>query len=131
MISYLIKRLGYGLLVLFGVVTVVFTLFTILPGDAARMTQGQRSDVATMEAVNKEFGLDKDSIDFFVANKDLSEYYEKVVSEFEEWTKYRTIEEVKRDLIVINDKLTIIKDKALLDSIKPQLELINSKILTN
>jgi len=37
----------------------------------------------------------------------------------------------KRDLIVINDKLTIIKDKALLDSIKPQLELINSKILTN
>ena len=52
-------------------------------------------------------------------------------SEFEEWTKYRTIEEVKRDLIVINDKLTIIKDKALLDSIKPQLELINSKILTN
>jgi aspartyl-tRNA(Asn)/glutamyl-tRNA(Gln) amidotransferase subunit B len=38
------------------------------------------------ERFKKEFGLDKDSIEFFVANKDLSEYYEKVVSEFEEWT---------------------------------------------
>jgi aspartyl-tRNA(Asn)/glutamyl-tRNA(Gln) amidotransferase subunit B len=34
----------------------------------------------------KEYGLDKDSIEVFVENKDLSEYYEKVVSEFEEWT---------------------------------------------
>lgn len=73
MIIYLIKRLGYGLLVLFGVVTVVFTLFTILPGDAARMTQGQRSDVATMEAVNKEFGLDKPkSVQFVNYVSDLS-----------------------------------------------------------
>jgi aspartyl-tRNA(Asn)/glutamyl-tRNA(Gln) amidotransferase subunit B len=34
----------------------------------------------------KEFALDESSIEFFVNNKDLSEYYEKVVSEFEEWT---------------------------------------------
>jgi aspartyl-tRNA(Asn)/glutamyl-tRNA(Gln) amidotransferase subunit B len=33
----------------------------------------------------KEYGLDNASIEFFVANKDLSEYFEKVVSEFEEW----------------------------------------------
>jgi aspartyl-tRNA(Asn)/glutamyl-tRNA(Gln) amidotransferase subunit B len=39
------------------------------------------------ERFKKEFGLDQDSIEFFVANKDLSEYYEKVVSEFEEWTR--------------------------------------------
>jgi aspartyl-tRNA(Asn)/glutamyl-tRNA(Gln) amidotransferase subunit B len=39
------------------------------------------------ERFKKEFGLDKDSIEFFVTNKDLSEYYEKVVSEFEEWTR--------------------------------------------
>lgn len=38
------------------------------------------------ERFKNEFGLDADSIEFFVANKDLSEYYEKVVSEFEEWT---------------------------------------------
>lgn len=34
----------------------------------------------------KEYGLDDTSIEFFVTNKNLSEYYEKVVSEFEEWT---------------------------------------------
>ena len=38
------------------------------------------------ERFEKEFGLEKASIEFFVTNKDLSEYFEKVVSEFEEWT---------------------------------------------
>ncbi len=42
-----------------GITTVLFLLFAILPGDAARMTQGQRTDVASLEAVRKEFGLDK------------------------------------------------------------------------
>ena len=35
----------------------------------------------------KEYGLDDASVEFFVANKNLSEYFEKVVSEFEEWTE--------------------------------------------
>jgi aspartyl-tRNA(Asn)/glutamyl-tRNA(Gln) amidotransferase subunit B len=34
----------------------------------------------------KEYGLDDAPVEFFVVNKNLSEYYEKVVSEFEEWT---------------------------------------------
>lgn len=34
----------------------------------------------------KEYGLDEHQTEMFVINKDLSEYYEKVVSEFEEWT---------------------------------------------
>ena len=38
------------------------------------------------ERFKKEYGLDDQSVEFFVVNKDLSEYYEKVVSEFEEWT---------------------------------------------
>jgi len=38
------------------------------------------------ERFKKEYGLDDASVEFFVVNKDLSEYYEKVVSEFEEWT---------------------------------------------
>ena len=33
-----------------------------------------------------EYGLDEKAIEVFVSNKDLSEYYEKVVSEFNEWT---------------------------------------------
>lgn len=38
------------------------------------------------ERFKKEYGLDDVSVGFFVVNKNLSEYYEKVVSEFEEWT---------------------------------------------
>ena len=37
------------------------------------------------ERFKNEYGLDEASIEFFVTNKDLSEYYEKVVSEFEAW----------------------------------------------
>ena len=45
--------------VLSGIIVVVFFLFNVLPGDPARMTQGQRSDIQSLEAVRKEFGLDK------------------------------------------------------------------------
>ena len=59
MLELIIKRLSYGLLILFGVVTVVFLLFNILPGDPARMLMGQRSDVASLEAIKKDMGLDQ------------------------------------------------------------------------
>jgi len=39
------------------------------------------------ERFKSEYGLDEASIEFFVTNKDLSEYFEKVVSEFEAWTE--------------------------------------------
>jgi aspartyl-tRNA(Asn)/glutamyl-tRNA(Gln) amidotransferase subunit B len=38
------------------------------------------------ERFKKEYGLDEASVEFFVNNKGLSEYFENVVSEFEEWT---------------------------------------------
>jgi peptide/nickel transport system permease protein len=59
MISYLIRKIVYGLAVMLGVVVVVFFLFNILPVDPARMTQGQRADVQSLQAVRIEFGLDK------------------------------------------------------------------------
>src|ERR1017187_4487985 len=59
MSSFIIKRLFYGLLVLFGVITVVFLLFNVLPGDPARMMLGQRADQASIDAINKDLGRDK------------------------------------------------------------------------
>lgn len=59
MLRYALQKIIYGLAVLAGIIVVVFFLFNILPGDPARMTQGQRSDVQSLEAVRKEFGLDK------------------------------------------------------------------------
>jgi len=59
MISYLLRKFLYGSAVMLGIVVVVFFLFNILPVDPARMTQGQRADVQSLQAVRKEFGLDK------------------------------------------------------------------------
>jgi len=59
MIQFIMKRFFYGILVLFGVLTVVFMLFAILPGDPARMITGQRADQETIKNIRKELGLDK------------------------------------------------------------------------
>lgn len=59
MFNFILKRIGYGLLVLFGVITLVFFLFNILPGDSARMMLGQRADEKSVEIIKKDLGLDK------------------------------------------------------------------------
>ncbi len=57
MLRYVIKKIAYGFTVLVAVVALVFLLIQGL-GDPARLTQGQRTDIATMEAVRKDLGLD-------------------------------------------------------------------------
>jgi peptide/nickel transport system permease protein len=57
MLHYIVKKIGYGILVLIGVVLVVFFLFNVLPVNSARLTLGQRADVASIEAIEKELGL--------------------------------------------------------------------------
>lgn len=59
MLAYILKRLFYGFLVLFGVITLVFFLFNVLPGDPARMMLGQRADISSVEAINRDLGRDK------------------------------------------------------------------------
>jgi peptide/nickel transport system permease protein len=71
--AFVLKRLLYGLLVLFGVITLVFILFNILPGDPARMMLGQRADISSVEAIHKDLGLDKPlHIQYFNFLNDLS-----------------------------------------------------------
>src|ERR1035437_9096347 len=59
MIRFLAKRARSSLLVLWGVVTLVFFLFNVLPGDPARLTMGQRSDLASIENARRDLNLDK------------------------------------------------------------------------
>ncbi len=59
MLRYVGKRLIYGLLVIFGVVTLVFFLFNILPGDPARMMLGQRADAESIDIIRHDLGMDK------------------------------------------------------------------------
>jgi len=56
---YLLRKILYAASVLWGVVTLVFLLFNVLPDDPARLTLGQRSDLASVEHVRKELNLDK------------------------------------------------------------------------
>jgi peptide/nickel transport system permease protein len=55
----LFSQIGQSLLVAFGVVTVVFFLFSVLPGDPARMMMGQQEDSELMEVIYKRYGFDK------------------------------------------------------------------------
>ncbi|MEI6574745.1 MAG: ABC transporter permease [Bacteroidota bacterium] len=59
MLKFIIRRLAYGILVMLGVITVVFLLFNVLPGDPARMMLGQRADISSVAAINKDLGRDK------------------------------------------------------------------------
>lgn len=59
MLSFLLRRLGQGLLVLVGVACTVFFLFNVLPGDPAALLAGQRTDLATKAAINADLGLDQ------------------------------------------------------------------------
>ena len=45
--------------ILFGVVTAIFFLFHVLPGDPARMMLGQNEDIQQLEIVKKKYGFDQ------------------------------------------------------------------------
>lgn len=59
MFAYIVRKILYGILVLCGVATLVFFLFTIVPGDPVRMMLGQRADEKDVQAIRHEFGLDQ------------------------------------------------------------------------
>lgn len=57
--SYIIKKLFSGLMVLVGVTFLIFIIFLFINVDPEKLTMGQRSDIASKEAVKEKLGLDK------------------------------------------------------------------------
>lgn len=55
----LFTRLRQALGVAFGVITVVFLLFSALPGDPARMMMGQQEDQEQLARIQARYGFDK------------------------------------------------------------------------
>ncbi len=52
---------------------IIFFLFNVLPGDPARMMLGQRADLASVEAINRDLGLDRSlAVQFVSYLNDLS-----------------------------------------------------------
>jgi len=72
-LKFIVKRFFYGVLVMLGVITVIFLLFNVLPGDPARMMLGQRADSLSIAAINKDLGRDKPLMtQYFMYLNDLS-----------------------------------------------------------
>lgn len=59
MIKYFLNKLGYALITLFGVITVIFFLFTVLPGDPARMMLDQNENSEQLAIIKKKYGFDQ------------------------------------------------------------------------
>lgn len=59
MIKYVVKKILYGILVLYGVITVIFFLFNVLPGDPATIMLGQRANKEAVEAIHRDLGTDR------------------------------------------------------------------------
>ncbi len=59
MLTYITRKLLYGIAVLCGVATLVFFLFNILPGDPAQMMLGQRADKESVDAIREELGMNQ------------------------------------------------------------------------
>jgi peptide/nickel transport system permease protein len=59
LIGYLVNKIFYSILTLLGVVTIIFFLFTILPGDPASMMLGQNENPEQLAIIKKKYGFDQ------------------------------------------------------------------------
>lgn len=58
MFLYIVRKILYTILVIFGVASLVFMMFNLIPGDPARMVLGQRTDSLSVKAARTDLGLD-------------------------------------------------------------------------
>ena len=56
---YILNKFLYSIITLFGVVTVIFFLFSVLPGDPAQMMLGQNDNSEQIINIKKKYAFDK------------------------------------------------------------------------
>ncbi|MFW5681027.1 MAG: ABC transporter permease [Pseudomonadota bacterium] len=59
MTAFVLKRVGFAFVTLFAVLTLVFFLVRILPGDPAMVILGDQASMAAIEALRARLGLDQ------------------------------------------------------------------------
>lgn len=73
MLRYGLSKIFYAFLTLLGVISLVFFLFNVLPGDPAQMMLGQNENSAQLAMVKKKYGFDLPiSKQYFLYLNDLS-----------------------------------------------------------
>lgn len=63
MTAFLVRRVGFGIIVMWVVVTLVFIMYFVAPHDPARLIAGRGATAATLRDVTHRLGLDRPIID--------------------------------------------------------------------
>jgi peptide/nickel transport system permease protein len=104
---FIIKKVSYAILVIWGVVTLIFFLFNILPGDPARMMLDQREGTEQLKAIKKKYGFDKPiSAQYLYYINDLSPI--SIHSNNNRAFNYLKSGKYKSTPILSNDKFTLV-----------------------
>lgn len=120
MFNYLLNKLFYALLTLFGVVTVIFFLFNVLPGDPAQMMLGQNEDSEQLAIVKHKYGFDKSiGTQYFYYLNDLSPLSFHS-NNSEDYTHLRPGKYSAKALFVIGNTTTVVKFPYLRESFTKQ-----------
>ena len=128
MIKYALNKIGYTLLTLLGVITVIFILFSILPGDPARMMLGQNESEAQIEAIKKKYGFDKPlSTQYFYYLNDLSpvSFHSEIPSDYTYLAedKYNALQ-----LLTVSNTTVVLKFPYLRESFQKQGKKVSEVI---
>jgi peptide/nickel transport system permease protein len=67
MTTFLIRRLGFAFVTLFAVLTLVFVLVRIVPGDPAQLILGDQASREAIDALRHRLGLDMSISQQYVA----------------------------------------------------------------
>ncbi len=59
MTAFLVRRFGFACITLFAVLTIIFLIVRILPGDPAQVILGDQADAAAIAALRTRLGLDQ------------------------------------------------------------------------
>lgn len=128
MLNYILNKTFYALLTLFGVVTVIFFLFNVLPGDPAQMMLGQNEDSEQIAAVKAKYGFDKPISTQYL-------YYLNDVSPFsfhstkpEDYTFLRDGKYRASELFTISNTTTVVKFPYLRESFTKQGKKVSQVI---
>ena len=83
--KYVFNKIVQSISALFGVASLVFFLFTVLPGDPAQMMLDQNEDSELIDVINAKFGFNLPLSDqYFYYLNDLSpiSYHSKEIDKF-------------------------------------------------
>jgi len=120
LIRYLLNKIFYAFITLIGVITVIFFLFTILPGDPAKMMLGQNQTAEQVEAVKQKYGFDKSlGTQFLYYLNDLSpiSFHSNTAQDY---TYLRSNKYSATELFTVGNTTTVIKAPYLRESFTKQ-----------